>query len=173
MAQSTITKRARANARVRDYKAAVNPSEDVERQIASMAVLDISGLRWAWREKTGHNAPEGITRDLLIRALAYRLQVRAHGDIDRRLKQVLESVANGDLSAIAADRTVGNNLRPGTTLLREYRGDTHRVIVQEGGYAWNGEVFTTLSAVAKSITGSNWNGYVFFGLKGKTKASND
>jgi hypothetical protein len=61
-------------------------------------------------------------------------------------------------------------LKLGTQLAREYGGVLHRVMVMEGGYAWAGRTFTSLSAVAKAITGTNWNGHRFFGLQDKAKA---
>jgi hypothetical protein len=59
------------------------------------------------------------------------------------------------------------NLKPGTLLVREYKDEMHRVAVMAEGYAWKGRTYSTLSAVARAITGANWNGYVFFGLKKK------
>lgn len=171
MAPLTHLKSARAKACALSRQDAYNPSAEIERQIKSLEDLDIVGLRWAWSERTGRRAPENVGRDLLLRALVYRLQVRAFGDLDRPLKRLLDRVADGDLSAITKNTSAGDNLKPGTILVREYRGETHRVVVEADGYGWDERTFKTLSAVAKAITGSNWNGYVFFGLKTKAAPS--
>ena len=63
------------------------------------------------------------------------------------------------------------NLKPGTLLVREYKGEMHRVTVMAEGYAWRGQTYPTLSGVARAITGANWNGYVFFGLKKKSETT--
>jgi hypothetical protein len=62
-------------------------------------------------------------------------------------------------------------LKPGCQLVREHEGIDHRVTVVESGYDWNGTTFGSLSSVAKAITGTNWNGYRFFGLKAKAQTS--
>ncbi|HSZ12076.1 MAG TPA: DUF2924 domain-containing protein, partial [Rhizomicrobium sp.] len=65
----------------------------------------------------------------------------------------------------------GMNLRPGTLLVREYKDEMHRVTVLVEGYSWRGKTYPTLSAVARAITGTNWNGYVFFGLRNEGKGN--
>jgi len=72
---------------------------------------------------------------------------------------------------IAAPIGLGMNLKPGTLLVREYKDEMHRVTVMAEGYAWRGQTYPTLSAVARAITGANWNGYIFFGLKKKAETA--
>jgi hypothetical protein len=136
-----------------------------EGQLSVIAELDLAGLRRAWMEEMGREAPSGVGRDFLMRYLAYRLQAQAHGDIDRRSKSALERIANGDLSPLETSRGPGANLKPGAILVREYKGEMHQVTVLEEGYAWQGQTYASLSAVARAITQTNWNGFVFFGLR--------
>lgn len=134
-------------------------------QLSILAGLDLAGLRRAWREAMGQEAPSGVGRDFLMRYLAYRLQTQAHGDIDRSTKSALEKIANGNLAPLETSCLPGANLKPGAVLVREYKGETHQVTVLEEGYAWRGQTYASLSAVARAITQTNWNGFVFFGLR--------
>jgi hypothetical protein len=134
-------------------------------QLSTLAGLDLAGLRRAWTKEMGCEAPSGVGKDFLMRYLAYRHQAQAHGDIDRSTKSALEKIANGNLSPLETSRGPGANLKPGAVLVREYKGETHQVTVLEEGYAWRGQPYATLSAVARAITQTNWNGYVFFGLR--------
>lgn len=136
-----------------------------EGQLSVIAELDLAGLRCAWREAMRQEAPSGVGRDFLMRYLAYRLQAQAHGDIDRSTKSVLEKIANGNLAPLETPRLPGANLKPGAVLVREYKGKMHQVTVLEEGYAWQGQTYASLSAVARAITQTNWNGFVFFGLR--------
>jgi hypothetical protein len=130
--------------------------------------MELTGIRWAWRKVNGRDAPQNLGRDFLVRDLAYRLQAQTHGDLDRKLKRILDRLAAGDLSVIEVENSAGTNLKPGTVLVREYKGGLHQVTVLPDGYSWKGQTHPTLSAVARAITGTNWNGYVFFGLKTKS-----
>jgi hypothetical protein len=141
---------------------------EIDKQLEVLTELDLAGARWAWRQASGCEAPRGMSRNFLVRSLAYRIQARALGDLDRKHKRMLDRLAEGDLSVIAVTNGPGMNLEPGTDLVREYKGEHHRVAVTADGFSCNGITYPTLSAVARAITGSNWNGYVFFGLKAKS-----
>ena len=138
---------------------------------AATIPLDLAALRWAWREAFGGEAPVGLGREFLLRFLSHRLQIQQLGDLDGKAKRILNRLASGDVSVIAAPIGLGMNLKPGTLLVREYKDELHRVTVMTEGYAWRGQTYPTLSAVARAITGANWNGYVFFGLKKKVEAT--
>jgi hypothetical protein len=144
------------------------PDTSYEGQLNALAELDLAGLRRAWTKEMGREAPSGVGKDFLMRYLAYRLQAQAHGDIDRSTKSALEKIAHGNLSPLESSRLPGANLKPGAVLVREYKGETHQVTVLAEGYAWRGQNYTTLSAVARAITQTNWNGFVFFGLRQAT-----
>jgi hypothetical protein len=109
----------------------------MKNEIARLGALDISGLRLAWRNIFAKTAPTHLPKHLLVRIISYRLQANAYGDLDRKVAQMLDrhvrpaAVAN-DLTAKIRPLRI---LKPGTVLSRESRGELHRVIVLENGYA--------------------------------------
>ena len=126
-----------------------------------------------WRSHLGGSPPAQLPKSLMTRLLAYRLQVQRSGDLSKQ--------AVGFFQRIAVDLEAGKDpdvpypddrrLKPGSVLVREHDGVQHRVMVLDEGYAWKGKTFASLSAVAKAITGTNWNGQRFFGLdKSRMKA---
>ena len=130
-------------------------------------------LETVWRSHLGGSPSARLPKSLVARLFAYRLQVHRSGDLSK--------LAVGFLQRIAAEIEAGKNpevpypedrrLKPGSVLVREHDGVQHRVMALEEGYAWNGKTFASLSAVAKAITGTNWNGQRFFGLdKSRVKA---
>jgi hypothetical protein len=142
----------------------------VEQMVAEIASVDLAGARARWREMMGKEAPPGLKRDFLIRYMAYKIQEYAFGGLDQATVRILERVAAGDESVLAADRRP--RLKPGAVLVREWQGTLHHIMVLKEGYSWSGQTFASLSATAFAITGTRWNGYRFFGLKGvgKTEA---
>jgi hypothetical protein len=123
-------------------------------------------LRAEWRKVYRMPAPD-LSRDLLARGIAYRLQEKELGglpaSVERRLL-VLANVGDTDKSAPLPVSTI---LRPGMQLVRSWRGQTHSVVVTEDGFLWNGSNHTSLSSIAQAITGTKWSGPRFFGLRGK------
>ena len=134
-------------------------------KLAALADLDAVGLRAEWRRLYRSHPPLHIRRDLLVLAIAWKLQEKVHGGLTAAQKRRLAGIAeelrkNGDLSAGPAIR-----LKPGLRLVREWRGETHDVLVLEEGFEWNGKRRRSLSAIAREITGTRWSGPLFFGLK--------
>jgi hypothetical protein len=118
-----------------------------------------------WKECFGLAAPKAVRRDLMIRFLAYKLQEQAHGGLDsdtrkrlRELTRKLETNPNAELSS-------SPRIKPGTQLLRDWRGESHRVTVVENGFEYGGKLYPSLSKIARLITGTRWSGPVFFGLR--------
>ncbi|WP_436642170.1 DUF2924 domain-containing protein [Microbaculum sp. FT89] len=137
----------------------------VEAELRSLGALSLRNLRARWKSLYGHTAPPYLRRDLLIQAIAYQMQVEKYGGLSAATKRKIRTIAEaargkGDVSS-AVDRP----LRPGTRLVREWRGETHTVAVVDGGFEWRCNRYRSLSAVARAITGTSWNGRVFFGLK--------
>lgn len=119
----------------------------------------------------------------LRRQVAWRMQADAFGGLSDRARQRLDELAATiDLPIVAAapppkphrvavePRSDSGMPAVGTVLTRPYRGETLQVAVRENGFEWNGAIYTSLSAVAKAITGSAWNGKLFFGLTERKKA---
>ena len=147
------------------------PKPSIEDEIARLRDLDLKGLRVRWRNAFGKPAPEHLTRYLLFRTIAYRLQADRLGDLDAETLKVLQQAAGRKVaaSAVAKDLARLDQRRfappPGTVLVREWDRKSHRVMVMPDGYAWNGRSFGSLSQVAFAITGTKWNGPRFFGLR--------
>jgi hypothetical protein len=138
----------------------------VESEIAHLRGLD-QGLRARWRSLTGRAAPTHVPKALLLYVLAYRVQAAAFGDLDKATTRLLDRLADDALSGRRVDVPVPDRvgLRPGTLLVREWEGTSHRVMVMAEGFAWNGTTYASLSQVARAITGTRWNGPRFFGLR--------
>ena len=144
-------------------------SEGLTGKLAALADLDAASLRREWRQLYRSHPPLHIRRDLLVLAIAWKLREKVYGGLTAAQKRRLASIGeelrkNGDLSTGPAIR-----LKPGLRLVREWRGETHTVLVLEDGFEWNGERRRSLSAIAREITGTRWSGPLFFGLKPRPK----
>jgi len=122
----------------------------------------------------GRLAPQHLTRYLLFRILAYKLQADRLGDLDADTVKMLERVSGmNQQAALASELSALDQRRyipqAGTVLVREWDRKSHRVMVTPDGYAWNGTTFDSLSQVAYAITGTRWNGPRFFGLRDQTR----
>ena len=136
----------------------------VEAELVRLASTDRNGLARRWRVLFGQPAPD-LPRALLLRILAYRIQAEAEGDLHAGTAKLLDRLARGDIDHIPLPEL--RTLKPGTLLVREWDGSLQRVMVLERGFAWNGHSYDSLSKVARAITGTNWNGPRFFGLRAR------
>jgi hypothetical protein len=143
----------------------------IEDEIAQLRDLDLKALRVRWRNAFGKPAPEHLSRYLLFRIIAYRLQADRFGDLDAETLKVLKQAAGQEGPASGVSKTLARLDQrrfapsPGTVLVREWDRKSHRVMVMPDGFAWNGETFDSLSEIAFAITGTKWNGPRFFGLR--------
>jgi hypothetical protein len=141
--------------------------------VAGLEGHDLNGLRRQWRAHLGGEPPAHLPHWLLMRVLAYRLQADAFGGLDKSIQRMLRSNREEGI-AVPFDRRApqtrdGVGLKAGALLVREWKGQLERVMVLEDSFAWNGRTFGSLSQIAKAMTGTNWNGHRFFGLRqGKT-----
>lgn len=137
---------------------------DLDRRLAELSSLPPAQLRALWRECWRRPAPT-MPPDLLRRGIAWKLQSRVHGVLPAESKRALDQAAarlrRGE--PISSGRSV--SLKPGTRLVREWRGKIHQVVVLEKGYEHEGRHFSSLTQVASAIAGVHWSGPVFFGLK--------
>jgi hypothetical protein len=149
------------------------PTEtSVEDEIVHLRGLDLKGLRARWQSVLQRPAPGHLPRHLLFAIIAYRIQADRFGDLDQGTTQVLDRTGSKDTGATVSARLVSfdqkrTDLTPGTVLVREWDRRSQRVMVMADGFAWNGQTYGSLSKVAFAITGTNWNGPRFFGLRNK------
>jgi len=145
-------------------KIPVSPSA-LAPEIEELQEATSANLKQRWRALYRTEAPRRISRDLLIRALAYRIQEKALGGLKPSTRRLLAKVT-ADASAHRSIQVAPEpSLKPGTVLLREWHGTQHQVIVRENGIGFNGKLYKSLSQVAYRITGTKWSGPLFFGLK--------
>lgn len=141
---------------------------DVDDAIAELKQLNLEELRLRWRTAFAKTTPMNLPRHLLVYMIAYRLQADLHGDLGKDQKRYLDTVGKtvvqdpaAEISNPGADK---KGFKIGTLLVREHKGVQHRVTVTPEGFLWGDRTYASLSAVAKAITGTNWNGRRFFGL---------
>lgn len=143
----------------------------LEGEIARLRGRNIETLRARWRTVFRGKAPPHLPRHLLFAIIAYRLQAEVFGDLDaetlRLLKKIDLAPSTEAVPLAKALEQRRRQLSPGTMLIREWNGQTHRVTVAERGFAWEGATYDSLSKIAHAITGTHWNGPRFFGLRDK------
>ena len=110
-------------------------------------------------------------RDLLIRGINYQLQERAYGGLSTATARKLAQAAANPRGRGAAKPTQPISLKPGTRLVREWRGVTHTALIHADGIEWRGQRYRSLSLVARKITGARWSGPRFFGLRQRPRDS--
>ena len=140
---------------------------EVDGQIAELLHRSTHELRLAWRQLHRTEPPQGLSRDLLIRALAHQLQEQSYGGTGRALRRRLQALTGERGGSFDP----GAVLKTGTTLVRQWRGHTHAVLVRDDGFEYEGQPYRSLSVIAKRITGAHWSGPRFFGLTKPTGAS--
>ena len=129
----------------------------IEAEIAHLRSLALDALRRRWRVVFGRTPPAALSKDLLGRMIAWRMQEQAFGGLDRGSLKFLDGLA----------RHYGSprrQLKPGTVLVRDYQGQRHTVTVAPDGFDWQGTTYASLSAIARAITGTAWSGPRFFAL---------
>jgi len=129
----------------------------IEAEIAHLRSLALDTLRRRWRVVFGRTPPAALSKDLLGRMIAWRLQEQAFGGLDRESLSFLEGLARHGGSP-------RRRLKPGTVLVRDYQGQRHTVTVAPDGFDWQGTTYASLSAIARAITGTAWSGPRFFAL---------
>lgn len=142
-----------------------NPAkEHVETEIARLRTMPIAELRIRWRAEFNAEPPPAFGPDLLRRSLAHKLQEDAFGGLPgltrRLLNQLIAQSAKNSGKIVLPRR-----IKPGVILVREWKGKTHRITALNDGFAFEGKPFSSLSEIARLITGARWNGPRFFGLR--------
>ena len=143
---------------------------EVDGEIARLVDRSTPELRCAWRTLHHGGPPPGLSRDLIIRGLADKLQQRAHGGPSRALQRRLRMLA-GEFAKGAGSFDAGGVLKTGASLVRRWRGHTHTVLVGEDGFEYDGQRYRSLTVIAERITGAHWSGPRFFGVNKRARAS--
>jgi hypothetical protein len=162
-----------ANQSLRSPTSHSNMRDTLGAAIAGLESQDADALRLQWRNQLGGTAPAHLPKWLLLRILAYRMQAALHGDLEKATLKLLrpgKGERAGPLEALAFETRApstreGISLKSGALLVREWKGKLERVMVLDSGFAWNGQTYRSLSRIAKAMTGTNWNGHRFFGLR--------
>lgn len=138
--------------------------DTIARDIDRLSALPIADLRTTWKLEFRRDPPKGLYRDLLLRTLAWRIQEKAFGGHEKAILQLFKDLCR-------KREQFYQRVKAGTVIVRDFGGMRHTVTVMPDGYLWQEETFPSLSAIAKQITGTNWNGPRFFGLRQAGRAS--
>jgi hypothetical protein len=133
--------------------------------LSRLPKLDLHELREEWRFLYKADVSPHLSRELLIRAVAYRMQEVALGGLRPEPQRQLRQIAQELKQTGEAAKRFRPQLKPGTRLMREWQGRTYEVVVLDDGLSWQGMQYRSLSAIARKITGTAWSGPLFFGLK--------
>ena len=133
--------------------------------LSRLPELDLGQLRQQWRGLYKTQAPPNLSRELLVRAVAHRMQELALGGLRPEPRRQLLRIAQQFKETGEATIRARPELKPGTRLMREWQGRTYDVLVLEDGFSWQNTRYRSLSAIARKITGTAWSGPLFFGLK--------
>jgi Protein of unknown function (DUF2924) len=143
----------------------------VEAALDRLPKTSIADLRKRYRELFRAEPPKAFGPDLLRRSIAHRIQERAYGGLPASTRRLLDQLVRAALAKPNGRLELPRRIKPGSELVRTWKGRTHRVTVMADGYSYDGEKYASLSEIAMEITGTKWNGPRFFGLR--TKASAD
>jgi hypothetical protein len=145
---------------------AANP--EVEAELDRLPRMPIVDLRNRYRELFRAEPPKAFGPDLLRRSIAHRIQERAYGGLSREHQRLLDQLVRAARAKPNGRLELPRRIKPGSELVRTWKRRTYRVAVLEKGFAWEGRTFSSLSEIATEITGTNWNGPRFFGLRRST-----
>ena len=158
---------------------------NIDKEVKTLKSMCVADLREKYQDVFGEN-PRSSHKDFLIKRIAWRMQALAEGGLSERARRRAEELANdADLrirapkgfykqaTTSASERTTVRSFSPshdrrlpmpGTVLTREYQGEIIRVRVRDKGFEYEGQIYRSLTAVVKAVTGSHWNGFLFFNL---------
>ena len=143
--------------------AAANPA--VEAELDRLPTTPIADLRKRYQELFRTEPPKAFGPDLLRRSIAQRIQERAYGGLSRSTQRLLDQLVKAAMAKPNGRLELPRRIKPGSELVRTWKGKTHRVMVMADGFANDGKTFASLSEIASEITGTRWNGPRFFGLR--------
>lgn len=145
----------------------------VQVELEGLANMPIAQLRGRYKEVYRAEPPKAFGPDLLRRSIAQRLQEKAYGGLSRSTQRLLDQMMKAYAAKPNGRIILPRRIKPGSVLVRIWKGNSHRVMVLADGFAYDGKTHTNLSEIAGLITGTNWNGPRFFGLRPKAPESSE
>lgn len=139
----------------------------VEAELDRLATAPIVELRKRYREVLRTDPPKAFGPDLLRRSIAHRIQEKAYGGLSGPTRRLLDQLVKAMAAKPNGRLELPRRIKPGSELVRTWKGKTYRVVVRPDGFAYEGKTYAGLSEIASLIAGSNWNGPRFFGLRSK------
>jgi hypothetical protein len=149
-----------------ERRTATAADASVVAELAALKRMSVAELKAKWESLFGTPAPNN-SRSYLELRLGYRIQELTLGGLSRETRRTLDLLADEIEGKIGRKAIIADSHNPvvGTRLVREWDGVEHTVTVMKDGFDWQGRKFKSLSAVARAIAGTQWNGYRFFGLR--------
>ena len=141
-------------------------------RLAALKDMSVKQLKAEWEKLFGTDAPNN-SRPFLEQRLAYRIQELTFGGLSKPVRQLLDALADEVEGKKVRKSVISDPRNPviGTRLVREWNGTEHVITVLKDGFDWQGRRYKSLSAIARDITGTQWNGYRFFGLRERKDAA--
>jgi Protein of unknown function (DUF2924) len=144
---------------------------EVEAELERLPKMPIAELRSRYRELFRAEPPKAFGPDLLRRSIAHCIQERAYGGLSQQCKRLIDQLVRSAQAKPTGRLELPRRIKPGSELARTWNRRTYRVVVMEGGFAWEGRTYSSLSEIASEITGTKWNGPRFFGLRSRPARS--
>ena len=139
----------------------------VEAELDRLVTAPIAELRKRYRKLFRTDPPRAFGPDLLRRCIAQRIQEKAYGGLSGPTKRLLDQLVKATAAKPKGRLELPRRIKPGSELVRTWKGKTYRVVVLQDGFIYDGKTYASLSEIASLIAGTNWNGPRFFGLRSK------
>jgi hypothetical protein len=140
---------------------------NVATEILRLPTLSRHQLLDLWQKEYGKAAPHGVRRSFLVPFLAYRLQEKAYGELKPSMRVEFRRIARAlEKGSDPAGASLRPRIKPGTRIVRQWKGRSIEVSVTESGFEFGGANYRSLSQIARKITGTRWSGPAFFGING-------
>jgi len=144
----------------------------MQETIEQLQQLSREELIKKWKKLFKTNSPQHVKKEFLIKHIVWELQAKKQGGYSAQTQKQLDKLADKiakkeDIKEEEINKPCRQNseIKTGTKLIREYKGEKHEVIALEKGFEYRDKQYKSLSAIAREITGTQWNGKVFFGVK--------
>jgi hypothetical protein len=138
---------------------------DIEEDLAELAKAPIRHLRLRWQTMFRSEPPAAFGPDLLRRSIAQKVQEQRYGGLSGPVQRQLSQIVNAMAKKPNGRIELPKRIKPGSVLIRTWKDKSHRVVVLDEGFAFEGGTYASLSEIAREITGTRWNGPKFFGLR--------